>query len=82
MHGWRGKRGILPACLRVFWPAVSPRRLRHDAPQNETPCAASPSLLACLQVKRVLATQLPPRAFLAYWCGGLSVGEGLGVLAW
>ncbi|PSC73660.1 Superoxide-generating NADPH oxidase heavy chain subunit B [Micractinium conductrix] len=35
-----------------------------------------------VQVKRVLATQLPPRAFLAYWCGGLSVGEGLGVLAW
>lgn len=25
---------------------------------------------------------MPPRAFLAGWCGGLSLGELLGVLAW
>lgn len=34
------------------------------------------------QVKHALAWQLPPRAFLAYWCGGLSLGEALLVLAW
>lgn len=26
--------------------------------------------------------QLPPRDFLANWCGGLTVGEGLGVFTW
>lgn len=30
----------------------------------------------------MLAWQLPPRAFLASWCSGLSAGEALGVLAW
>lgn len=34
------------------------------------------------QMKRFLARQLPPRALLAWWCGGLSVGEALGVLTW
>jgi hypothetical protein len=34
------------------------------------------------QVKRALAWQLPPRAFFASWCGGLSLGEALLVLAW
>ena len=35
-----------------------------------------------LQIKRLLAWQLPPRAFFARWCGGLSVAEAVGVLAW
>ena len=34
------------------------------------------------QVKRVLCYQLPPRRFLAEWCGGLSVFDALLVLAW
>lgn len=42
----------------------------------------APPPLSRPQVTRALATQLPPRAFLANWCGGLSVGEGLGVLTW
>ena len=25
---------------------------------------------------------MPPRALFAGWCGGLSAGEALGVLAW
>lgn len=34
------------------------------------------------QAKRALAWQLPPRAFLANWCGGLTLGEALLVLCW
>ena len=34
------------------------------------------------QVRRALAWQLPPRAFFAAWCGGMSVSEALGVVGW
>lgn len=35
-----------------------------------------------MQVRWALAYQLPPRRFLADWCGGLSAGEALLVAAW
>lgn len=44
--------------------------------------APRPAAPAVLKIKRALAWQLPPRAFLVYWCGGLSLGEALLVLAW
>lgn len=34
------------------------------------------------QVRALLAWQLPPRALLASWCGGLSLAEALGVGGW
>ncbi|KAI7837696.1 hypothetical protein COHA_008489 [Chlorella ohadii] len=34
------------------------------------------------KARRVLAWQVPPRRFFAYWCDGLSAGEALGVLLW
>ena len=33
-------------------------------------------------LRRTLAWQVPPHTFFAGWCGGFSVGEALGVLAW
>lgn len=55
-------------------------RLLAQLPAVSRPPAALPP--RPLQVKRALAWQLPPRAFLASWCGGLSVGDALVVLAW
>ena len=41
-----------------------------------------PALPAAQSLRRLLAWQLPPRAFLAGWCGGLSLAEALGVAGW
>ncbi len=60
-------------------PAPHSRSERHTTLH---PTARPCTVLSTLQAKRVLAWQLPPRAFLADWCGGLSLAEALGILAW
>lgn len=60
----------VPACAGPAKPAL------HPSPNHLRPTLARP------QLKRLLAWQLPPRGFLAGWCGGLCVGEGLLVALW
>lgn len=51
---------------------------------SQATCTYSPHKLTIPfeQVRALLAWQLPPRALLASWCGGLSMAEALGIGSW
>lgn len=72
---------LMLTCLSLLlatWATLLLRRTlsAHCAPVKRT----SNGLLA--KARSVLAWQVPPRAVLAGWCGGLSLAELAGILAW
>ncbi|GAB4822887.1 hypothetical protein N2152v2_009933 [Parachlorella kessleri] len=49
---------------------------------SQPPVSKAASRTPLEQLRRLLAWQLPPRAFFADWCGGLSLAEAAGVVGW
>lgn len=85
--GWATRVGLRAEVLlgqlpRVCSPWGAARSMRPSSPPLAPACPCTSPPAPCAQARRALAWQLPPRAFLAGWCGGLSAGEALGVLAW